>query len=115
MEGGELERMRLEEGGEREKEGDSWDGVRGKERRRRQEKMECKRQRKTDATSATPGREGVGRWRTGEWRLGHVRQARVEQGLLQREVQRKGRTVGASSSRRFLMCHAARAGVGQTS
>lgn len=50
--------MRLEEGGEREKEGDSWDGVQGKERRRRQEKIECKRQRKTDATSATPGREG---------------------------------------------------------
>ena len=39
MEPGEVERMKLEEGGEREKEGDSWGGVQGKERRRREEKM----------------------------------------------------------------------------
>lgn len=51
--------MRLEEGGEREKEGDSWDGVRGKERRR-QEKIECKKAEKNRCHQCDPWERGGG-------------------------------------------------------
>lgn len=110
--------MRLEEGGEREKEGDSWGGVQGKERRRREEKMqrkECERERQMPPVRPQGGGGGAGEVEDrGERCPVRVRQAGVERGLPQGEARRKGSTVSASSSWRFLMGHPARAGVGQT-
>ena len=69
VEPGEVERMKLEEGGEREKEGDNWGGVQGKERRRREEKMqreECERERQMPPVRPQGGGAVLGRWRTEE-------------------------------------------------